>query len=382
VGERKHIRKRRVGDVEELAAKVANVRKTLNSLFYKFSDEVNGSLTAVLVRENFILVGPPGTAKTMLVASISKLLKARWFYRLLTKFTEIEEVIGPIDVVELLKGNVKRIYANSIVEADFALLDEIFNASSAILNTMLTILNERVIYDGGSIIPVKTWTVFGATNRVPDEEELQALYDRFPLRVFTKYAQPEETEELMKTGLRLKREFDKLAPIMSMDEVKKVNEYLQNYVYENMDALVKHVAPIVASYLDHVVISNRTRVKVPLYVVSYLTVMGLRPSDLDAATIRAGTLKVLKYLVKDKEDISEYESFIATHLPGGLSVLYDLVNEIKALVANNALSIAREKLREAYELLEKSVADPVTYRFFQAEIDEVKSTLDMLKSQL
>jgi len=164
--------------------------------------------------------------------------------------------------------------------------------------------------------------------------------------------------------------------------VKKVNEYLQNYVYENTDALVKHVAPIVASYLDHVVISNRTRVKVPLYVVSYLTVMGLRPSDLDAATIRAGTLKVLKYLVKDKEDLSEYESFIATHLPGGLSVLYDLVNEIKALVANNALSIAREKLREAYELLEKSVADPVTYRFFQAEIDEVKSTLDMLKSQL
>lgn len=368
--------------MEELAAKVANVRKILNSLFYKFSDEVNGSLTAVLVRENFILVGPPGTAKTMLVASISKLLKAKWFYRLLTKFTEIEEVIGPIDVVELLKGNVKRIYANSIVEADFALLDEIFNASSAILNTMLTILNERVIYDGGSIIPVKTWTVFGATNRVPDEEELQALYDRFPLRVFTKYAQPEETEELMKTGLRLKREFDKLAPIMSMDEVKKVNEYLQNYVYENMDALVKHIAPIVASYLDHVVISNRTRVKVPLYVVSYLTVMGLKPSDLDAATIRAGTLKVLKYLVKDKEDISEYESFIATHLPGGLSVLYDLVNEIKALVANNALSIAREKLREAYELLEKSVADPVTYRFFQAEIDEVKSALDMLKSQL
>ena len=82
-------------------------------------------------------------------------------------------------------------------------------------SSMLTILNERVIYDGGSIIPVKTWTVFGATNRVPDEEELQALYDRFPLRVFTKYAQPEETEELMKTGLRLKREFDKLAPIMN-----------------------------------------------------------------------------------------------------------------------------------------------------------------------
>lgn len=368
--------------VDDLISRVALVKKTLDQLFFKFTDEITASLMSVLSRENFILIGPPGTAKTMLVASISKLLKAKWFYRLLTKFTEVEEVIGPIDIVELLKGNVKRVYTNSIVEADFALLDEIFNASSAILNTMLTILNERVVYDGGNIIPVKTWTVFGATNRIPDEEELQALYDRFPLRVFTKYAQPDETEELIKTGLRLRRDFEKLNSIMSMEEVKKLNEYIQNYVFENMDTIVKHIAPIVASYLDHVVISNRTRVKVPLYVVSYLTVLGIRPVDIDTTMLRAATLKTLKYLVKDREDLSEYDSFLTTHMPGNLSVLYDLVNEIKALVANNAVNIAREKLKEAYELLEKSLADPVTYRFFQVEIEEVKSTLEMLRSQL
>jgi MoxR-like ATPase len=368
--------------VEEVINKVAHVRGTLDSLFYKFTDEVTAALTAVLIRENFILIGPPGTAKTMLVASISKLLKAKWFYRLLTKFTEVEEVIGPIDVVELLKGNVRRIYTNSIVEADFALLDEIFNASSAILNTMLTILNERVIYDGGQIIPVKTWTVFGATNRIPDEEELQALYDRFPLRVYTKYAEPDETEQLIKAGLRLRRDFDKLSPLMTMDEVKKLHDYIQNYVFENTDTAVKHISPILASYLDHVVISNRTRVKVPLYVVAYLTTLGIKPSDIDAATLRAATLKVLKYLVKDREDLAEYESFIATHMPGSLSVLYDMLNEIKALIANNALSIAKEKLREAYELLDKSLADPVTYRFFHVEMAEIKSTLEMLKSQL
>ena len=368
--------------MEEVINKVAQVRKTLDSLFYKFTDEVTAALTAVLIRENFILIGPPGTAKTMLVASISKLLKAKWFYRLLTKFTEVEEVIGPIDVVELLKGNVRRIYTNSIVEADFALLDEIFNASSAILNTMLTILNERVIYDGGQIIPVKTWTVFGATNRIPDEEELQALYDRFPLRVYTKYAEPDETEQLIKAGLRLRRDFDKLSPLMTMDEVKKLHDYIQNYVFENTDTAIKHISPILASYLDHVVISNRTRVKVPLYVVAYLTTLGIKPSDIDAATLRAATLKVLKYLVKDREDLTEYESFIATHMPGSLSILYDMLNEIKALIANNALSIAKEKLREAYELLDKSLADPVTYRFFQVEMAEIKSTLEMLKSQL
>jgi MoxR-like ATPase len=247
---------------------------------------------------------------------------------------------------------------------------------------MLTILNERVIYDGGQIIPVKTWTVFGATNRIPDEEELQALYDRFPLRVYTKYAEPDETEQLIKAGLRLRRDFDKLSPLMTMDEVKKLHDYIQNYVFENTDTAIKHISPILASYLDHVVISNRTRVKVPLYVVAYLTTLGIKPSDIDAATLRAATLKVLKYLVKDREDLAEYESFLATHMPGSLSVLYDMLNEIKALIANNALSIAKEKLREAYELLDKSLADPVTYRFFQVEMAEIKSTLEMLKSQL
>jgi MoxR-like ATPase len=369
-------------EVDELIQGVAKVRQYLDRYFFKFSDEIMGALIAILSRENYIMIGPPGTAKTMLVASLSKLLKARWFYRLLTKFTELEEIIGPIDVVELLKGNVKRIYANSIVEADVALLDEIFNASSAILNTLLTILNERVIFDGGAVVPVKTWTVFGASNRVPDEEELQALYDRFPLRAFTKYASPEETEDLLRAGLALRREYEQMGHIMTMDDVKGINDYINQMVYENGEALVKHISPLIAAYLDHVTISNRTRVKVPIYVMAYLTILGIRPSDLDASSIRAAAIKVLKYLVHDKEDLGEYESFVASHMPGNLSTLYDLINEIKALVANNAVTIAREKLREAEELLDKAYADPTLYRFFATEMAEIRDALSMLRSQI
>jgi MoxR-like ATPase len=368
--------------VEDLVAKISQARRALDSLFFKLTDEITASLTAIVTRENFLLVGPPGTAKTMLIACISKLLKARWFYRLLTKFTEVEEIIGPVDIVELLKGSVKRIYTNSIVDADLALLDEIFNASSAILNTMLTILNERVIYDGGSIIPVRTWAVFGASNRVPEEEELQALYDRFPLRVFTKYAQPDETEQLMKTGLLLRKKLDRLVPVMSMDEVRKLNDCTLEFAYEHLDTIVRHTSPIVASYLDHVMISNRTRVKIPLYVIAYLTVLGIPPSEIDAAALRAATLKVLKYLVGDRENLAEYEAFLASHMPGGLSILYDIVSEIKALISSNALSLAREKIKEAYELLEKSQRDPVITRFFHVELEEIGHALRSIKSQV
>jgi len=369
-------------EVDVLIQDVAKVRQYLDRYFFKFSDEITGALIAILSRENYIMIGPPGTAKTMLVASLSKLLKARWFYRLLTKFTELEEIIGPIDVVELLKGNVRRIYANSIVEADVALLDEIFNASSAILNTLLTILNERAIFDGGTVVPVKTWTVFGASNRVPDEEELQALYDRFPLRAFTKYASPEETEDLLKSGLALRQEFDQMSHLMTMEDIKGLNEYVNKMVYENRDVLVKHVSPLIAAYLDHVVISNRTRVKGAhiRHVVSRDP--RRQPSDLDASSIRAATIKILKYLVHDKEDLNEYEAFVASHMPGNLSAVYDMINEIKALIANNAVTIAREKLREAEELLDKAYADPTLYKFFMTEMSEIRDALSMLRSQL
>ncbi len=363
-------------------SRVSEVRKSLSTNFYKFNDEVNGALIAVLSKENYILIGPPGTAKTMLVAMMSRLLQAKWFYRLLTKFTELEEIIGPINVVELLRGKVERIYTNTLVDSDLALLDEIFNASSAILNTLLTILNERVLYDGDRVVPVKTWTVFGASNRVPDEEELQALYDRFPLRVFTRYASPEETEPLIKAGWRLRRAYEAAEPIMTMDEVKKLNEVITTYVYENIDGLSRLISPILATYLDHITVSNRTRVKVPLYVVAYLTAQGVSLSGIDATSVRAATLKILKYLVPSHEQLSEYDAFLSSHMPGSIARLSDLVSEIKALMANNEVGYASEKLKEAEELLAQISSDAVMERFFASELAEIKQSLDMIRQQL
>ncbi len=73
------------------------------------------------------------------------------------------------------------------------MLDEIFKASSAILNSLLTILNERKYHNGREIVDVPLLSVFGASNELPEEDEsLEALYDRFLFRYRLSYIQDDE----------------------------------------------------------------------------------------------------------------------------------------------------------------------------------------------
>ncbi len=368
---------------EESIERVGKAYSKMLSMFYKLSDEITGIFISLLSRENYVLVGPPGTGKTTLIYTLSKLLNAKWFYRQLTKFTDLEEILGPIDIAELLKGRVVRIYYNSIVESDLALLDEIFNASSAILNTLLSILNERVIYDGDKVIPVKTWTVYASSNRVPDEEELQALYDRFPLRSFLSYVTPEETENLIIKGWQLRMELDKLEPVASMEDVRTCHNYLINYVYENLSNIAKHIAPIIASFVEHVQISNRTRVKVALYVTS-LSALELGELKLDPSTIRMATLRILKYLVLSRDQLNEYYAFVKAHMPDELVRLYELISEARALINNLLFDKARERIEEAYELLKivrERWGNTLTV-FFKNELEEIENLMSKIKESI
>ncbi|MEM0282636.1 MAG: AAA family ATPase, partial [Desulfurococcaceae archaeon] len=141
---------------------------------------------ALMTSEHVVLIGEPGTAKSALARRAADLLRARFFKYLLTKYTEPDELFGSLDILAFKVGKYVRVTKNKLPEAEIAFLDEIFNASSAILNTLLTLLNERVIYDGYNEISVPLWTLISASNTVPEEQEYQALYDRFLFRQFVK----------------------------------------------------------------------------------------------------------------------------------------------------------------------------------------------------
>lgn len=138
---------------------------------------------AAVAGENLLLVGPPGTAKSQIVMDFAARLEGRYFEYLLTRFSEPNELFGPVDLRRLKEGVVVTNVEGMLPDCEFAFLDEVFNANSAILNSLLNILNERTFRRGRERRVLDLFTVVAATNHLPEDTALRALFDRFLLRV-------------------------------------------------------------------------------------------------------------------------------------------------------------------------------------------------------
>jgi MoxR-like ATPase len=172
---------------ETVLDKFKAVRKSLSAALIEREDEIDLCLTALVAGEHCLFVGPPGTAKSMLLDSLIRWTGGRGFTVLLNKFTTPEEVFGPISLKGLKEDRFVRVTAGKLPEADFAFCDEIFKSSSAILNTMLRILNERAYDRGdGTLAPCPLKLCVAASNEWPNPDnggkELAALFDRFLFR--------------------------------------------------------------------------------------------------------------------------------------------------------------------------------------------------------
>ena len=159
-------------------------------------------LLSILSGENMILVGPPGTAKSEISRRLREILadsgSETYFEYLFTKFTTPEEIFGPLSIKQLQNDKFERNTEGYMPSSRIVFLDEIFKANSSILNTLLTILNERVFHNGLKREKTPLISLIGASNELPFEnDELTALYDRFLIRVVVGYVSDDEIEMLL-----------------------------------------------------------------------------------------------------------------------------------------------------------------------------------------
>ena len=146
-------------------------------------DPVKLALLSALAGEHLLLIGLPGTAKSVMARRLHQAFRgSRYFERLLTRFSVPEELFGPLSIKALEDDRYERQTEHYLPTASIAFIDEVFKANSAILNALLTLLNEREFDNGSQRLKTPLISVVAASNELPDETELEALYDRFLCR--------------------------------------------------------------------------------------------------------------------------------------------------------------------------------------------------------
>ena len=216
-----------------MKAKLLEIQNHLNASLIGRDNIIKSALLALVAKENSLLIGPPGTAKSLLARRISQTLQSlsenehTYFEYLLTKFSTPEEIFGPLSISELKQDRFLRNTQGYLPTAQVAFLDEIFKASSSILNALLTILNERKYHNGTTSTNVPLISLIGASNELPTgQSELSALYDRFLIRCFVDYVEANQLYQF----------FDITPPSyllnhLSKDDIDQIHQKAANVVF-------------------------------------------------------------------------------------------------------------------------------------------------------
>ena len=147
---------------DNLKNKIEILIKKLNVGLIEREEQIKMALLAAISGENILFIGPPGTGKSVLSRRITNVFSnVDYFEYLLTKFTTPEELFGPISIKELENDKFHRNIEGYLTDSEIVFLDEVFKANSAILNSLLTIMNERIYHNGYQKENIRTKIVIG-----------------------------------------------------------------------------------------------------------------------------------------------------------------------------------------------------------------------------
>ncbi|WP_442775847.1 AAA family ATPase [Sphaerotilus montanus] len=236
-----------------MKTKIQSLLQQLNQGLVEREHVLKLAMLTTLAGENLVLVGPPGTGKSLVARRIAQSLShegdgagAGYFEYLLTKFSTPEELFGPLSISALKADRFHRNTEGYLPTVRMAFLDEIFKASSSILNALLTVLNERVYHNGTEVQKVPLQALIAASNELPtDQEELAALYDRFLVRVFVDYVGANNLPRLFETTTEPTL---RTGDVLSAADLARVRQAADQVVFE--PALIQAVQDIWAAHKE------------------------------------------------------------------------------------------------------------------------------------
>ncbi|MCA9554983.1 MAG: AAA family ATPase [Myxococcales bacterium] len=327
-------------------ARLQAVRAELKARFIEREQVVDGALLAVLCRQHLLLLGPPGTAKSMLAKDLCHRVGGKTYFEwLLTKFTTPEEIFGPVSLEALEAGRYERVIDGKLPCADVAFLDEVFKANSAILNALLTVLNERRFHQGAEVMPVPLLTLVAASNELPDEEELAALYDRFLLRFTVGYIQHDyKFARLLSMAPEPEGEPTRLTPA----ELAELQAKLQQIAVP--DGVLREIIDIRKKLNTEGVVASDRRYRQAVQVLRAAAVLEGR------AEVQTGDLRWLEHVLwSDPEDQPKVAQVLGQALSGLESEAKKLLFQAKEVhaYAYQRWPSAHEKQRALLEALSK-----------------------------
>jgi len=242
------------------------VARILNAHFLDKQEIIRLLMVSAIAGEHMVLVGPPGTAKSAIIRMFAQLVDAKYFEYLLTRFTEPNELFGPVDIKEFREGRYTRRTEEMLPEAEIVFLDEIFKSNSAILNSLLTIINERRFASGAEVREVPLISMFAASNEVPNDENLSAMFDRFLLRVRSDNLDSYHFHELVARGVanevrRMTGRQGLIKPVVSARDLHSLQRNFDRVMVFPEDFLAKYKGLIFQIRSEGITVSDRRVVK-------------------------------------------------------------------------------------------------------------------------
>jgi MoxR-like ATPase len=289
-----------------LHARLKLLGETLEAKFLGKDEVIRLMLIATLAGEHAVLIGPPGTAKSALIRYFSKLLQANYFEYLLTRFTEPNEIFGPVDIAAFREGTYKRRTEGMLPQAQIVFLDEIFKSNSAILNSLLTLLNERRYTSGGEVLRCPLLSCFGASNEVPNDENLNAIFDRFILRIRSDNLDAYHFQDLLQKGIQhevMGLSETVVQPLASAQEIAMVHKTFGERMKFSDEFLSAYKGLVFQVRAEGISLSDRRVVKLLKLFAASAFLDGRSEPD-------AGDFFILKHIWNNEDQSAILESLV------------------------------------------------------------------------